>query len=462
MAAMMSLIGDAGPVSAFGSLGLPLVVGLLGVGIVGTLYFRRLRKELVERTRDLQIELEERARAESERLQLEEQLQRAQKLEAIGQLAGGIAHDFNNLLTAILGNAELLRLNKAAAEVREEVDEILSAGRRGADLVRQLLSFARKGAGQPMPVDINDLVQEAVSLLKRGTTPNMFLFTELAPEQLVIEADPALVENALLNLGINARDAMPDGGHLTFITRKVRAPAPDLPTELAPGPWVEIVVRDTGVGMSADVKAHLFEPFYTTKAPGKGTGLGLASVYGTVQSHNGHIGVESEVGHGTSFALHFPLVDDEPELELEVDPSAVPRRPGHILLVDDDDAVRITAKRMLTELGCTVSTAVDGLEALEFYARNRRDVDLVILDMQMPNLDGRGTFRELRKIDPRVRVIIVSGFAAKDEAERCLAEGALDFLAKPFKLEELSRAIGRHGRLPRAPKLQTPTPPNQG
>ncbi|MFO0750481.1 MAG: response regulator [Myxococcota bacterium] len=456
---VMGFVGDAGALPAFGSLGAALVAVLLGVGVIGYLYFRRLGKELEARTRELQHELEERARAEGEHLRLEQQLQRAQKLEAIGQLAGGIAHDFNNLLTAILGNAELLRLHKGdIGEVREELDEILSAGRRGADLVRQLLSFARKGAGQPMPVDVNELVNEAVSLLRRGTTPNMFVFTELANEPLIIEADPAMVENALLNLGINARDAMPEGGHLTFTTRRVDTPANAVPGDGAapqsgPGTWVEIIVKDTGVGMTDEVKSHLFEPFFTTKPPGKGTGLGLASVYGTMQTHGGVIGVQSEVGRGTAFTLHLPLSEEEPLAAIDVDPSAVPRRPGHILLVDDDDSVRMVAKRMLTELGCTVSTAVDGLEAVEFFTTHRRDIDLVILDMQMPNLDGRGTFRELRKIDPRVRVLLVSGYAAKEEAERCLAEGALDFLPKPFKLEDLSRAIVRYGRLPRVPTM---------
>ncbi|MCC6625197.1 MAG: response regulator [Deltaproteobacteria bacterium] len=446
---------------AFGTLGLVSLLVMIAVATLGYLWFRRLKNELEARTRQLQHELEERQRAEAEHRRLEEQLQRAQKLEAIGQLAGGIAHDFNNLLTAILGNAELLRLHKGqVADAREEIDEILSAGRRGAELVRQLLSFARKGTGQPIPVDVNALVADTASLLRRGTTPNMFVHTELCDEPLVIEADAALIENALLNLGINARDAMPEGGELTFTTRRVvvDAHSSDHLAGLPHGTWVEISVNDTGTGMTEDVKAHLFEPFFTTKSPGKGTGLGLASVYGTVKAHDGQIGVASEPGRGSQFSLYFPLVDDQPAQAIELEPSGLPRRPAHILLVDDDDAARNVVKRMLTELGCTVSTAVDGLEALEFFGAQRRDVDLVLLDMQMPNLDGRATFRELRKIDPRVRVLIMSGYAAKDEAERCLAEGALDFLSKPFKLEDLSRAIGRYGRLPRSPGLRVTTP----
>jgi len=446
---------------AFGTLGVVSLLVVLVIGTLGYLYFRRLRDELEARTRELQHELEERQRAEAEHLRLEEQLQRGQKLEAIGQLAGGVAHDFNNLLTAILGNAELLRRHKGAtADVREEIDEILSAGRRGAELVRQLLSFARKGAGQPVPVDVNTLVADTASLLRRGTTPNIFVHTELCEEPLVIDADAPMIENALLNLGINARDAMPEGGHLTFTTRRVvvDARSTDHLAGLPPGTWVEVSVNDTGVGMSEDVKGHLFEPFFTTKAPGKGTGLGLASVYGTVKAHAGQIGVASEPGRGTQFSLYLPLVDGDPEPTAASEPEAVTPRPSHILLVDDDDAVRSAAKRMLIELGCTVSTAVDGLEALEFFGAHRRDVDLVILDLQMPNLDGRTTFRELRRIEPKVRVLITSGYAAKDEAEKCLTEGALDFLPKPFTLDELSRAIGRYGRLPRAPRVGIVTP----
>jgi CheY-like chemotaxis protein len=261
-----------------------------------------------------------------------------------------------------------------------------------------------------------------------------------------------------LNLGLNARDAMPEGGHLTYRTRQVVHSNGGLlphgaPADLPPGNWVHLSVQDTGTGMDDEVKAHLFEPFFTTKPPGKGTGLGLASVYGTLQLLEGRIVVDSATGQGTTFHLWIPLSDKEAQVEDEIDPNDVRRQAGHILLVDDDEAVRTVGRKLLVGLGCKVSTAVDGLEALDFYQEHKREIDLVVLDMQMPNLDGQGTFRELRRLDPKVRVLLVSGQAGREEAERCLAEGALDVLAKPFKLEDLSRAIARYGRLRRSPTL---------
>ncbi len=419
----------------------------------------RNRRRLEQRLDDLSAELELLRDAESKRLALETQLREGQKLEAIGQLAGGIAHDFNNLLTAIIGNAELLRIAKGTIEEqREELDEIMHAGRRGAELVRQLLSFARRSPGHIVPIDLHQSVEDTVSLLRRGTSALIFVNIAVEGESPIIEADPATFENALLNLGLNARDAMPEGGHITYrvkrVSHRLDLPLPKgAPPDLALGDWAHIRIEDTGTGMDEEVKTHLFEPFYTTKAPGKGTGLGLASVYGTVKQLRGRIVVDSEIGKGTTFHLWVPLSDKEAFIEGVVDPSEVRRRAGHILLVDDDDAVRAVAQKLLTELGCQVSTAVDGLEALDFYQEHRREIDLVVLDLQMPNLDGRGTFRELKRLDPKVRVLLTSGHASREEAERIIAEGALDVLPKPFKLDDLSRAIARYGRLRRSPTL---------
>ncbi len=412
---------------------------------------------IIERKKQLDATVRALESSNAQRHVLEQQLAEAQKLEAVGQLAGGIAHDFNNLLTAILGNAEIVRMNTGLGELREEVDEILRAGRRGSELVRQLLSFARRSPGQIVPIDLHQTIEDSISLLRRATSPKIFVHVQFEDESPIIEADPATLENALLNLGLNARDAMPDGGHLTFRTKQFSylpegLTPPGAPPDLPHGDWVRLTVEDSGTGMEDEVKAHLFEPFFTTKAPGKGTGLGLASVYGTVQTLGGRISVESSVGRGTTFHLWIPLTDKEAvPVEEAPDPNEVRRRAGHILLVDDDDAVRNVAKKLLVELGCTVSTAVDGLEALDFYQEHRRDIDLVVLDMQMPNLDGQGTFRELRRMNPKVRVLLVSGMAGREEAERCLSDGALDVLAKPFRLEDLSRAIARYGRLQRSP-----------
>jgi len=419
------------------------------------------RADLAQRTAQLEANVVLLEAADANRKDLVRQLDEAQKLEAVGQLAGGIAHDFNNLLTAIHGNAEILRMHAGLEELRDEVDEILRAGRRGAELVRQLLSFARRSPGQIVPIDLHQTIEDSISLLRRATSPRIFVHVQLEDESPIIEADPATLENALLNLGLNARDAMPEGGHLTFRTKQfdhVAEALPPLgaPADLPPGAWVRLTVEDTGTGMDDEVKQHLFEPFFTTKAPGKGTGLGLASVYGTIQLLGGRIVVDSIVDRGTVFSLWIPLTEKEAQAPAEApDPNEVRRRAGHILLVDDDDAVRNVGKKLLVELGCTVSTAVDGLEALDFYQEHRRDIDLVVLDMQMPNLDGQGTFRELRRINPKVRVLLVSGMAGREEAERCLRDGALDVLAKPFQLEDLSRAIARYGRLQRSPNASS-------
>jgi len=441
-----------------------LVVTLLGVALAGMLVLawrcrleRRKGEAAAQRIRQLEEQIVVLERADLQRKHLERQLDEAQKLEAVGQLAGGIAHDFNNLLTAILGNAELLRLRADLDEAVDEVDEILRAGRRGAELVRQLLSFARKSPGQIVPIALHQTIEDAVSLLRRATSPSVFVHLALQGESPIIEADAATLENALLNLGLNARDAMPEGGHLTFRTRQLvhdgAGCAPDgAPKDLPNGAWVHLAVEDTGSGMDEEVKAHLFEPFFTTKPPGKGTGLGLASVYGTIQLLQGRIEVDSKPGRGTTFNLWIPLTDKAALADLS-EANDVRRRAGHILLVDDDDAVRAVGKKLLIELGCTVSTAIDGLDALDYYQEHRGDIDLVVLDMQMPNLDGQGTFRELRRMNPKARVLLVSGVAGGEQAERCLDDGALDILAKPFKLEDLSRAIGKYGRLQRSPKL---------
>lgn len=430
----------------------------IGAGVYAVIVFKN-RRALERRLEKLTFELDLLRDAEVKRQNLESQLRESQKLEAIGQLAGGIAHDFNNLLTAILGNAELLKLAKGPIEgQREEIDEIMHAGRRGAELVRQLLSFARRSPGQIMPLDLFRSVEDTVSLLRRGTPALIFVNVSFEGESPIIEADPATFENALLNLGLNARDAMPNGGHITYhvrrVTHRLDLPLPKgAPHDLPLGEYAHIRVEDTGTGMDEVVKEHLFEPFFTTKAPGKGTGLGLASVYGTVKQLKGRILVDSTVGKGTTFHLWIPLSSKEVVFEELIDPSEVRRRAGHILLVDDDDAVRSVGEKLLTELGCKVSTAVDGLEALDFYQNHKREIDLVVLDLQMPNLDGRGTFRELKRLDPRVRVLLTSGHASREEAERIIAEGALDVLPKPFKLDDLSRAIARYGRLRRAPTL---------
>ena len=302
-----------------------LSVGLLCIAIgVGAWLVMRLRAahaarvaselrhtELAEQHARLEADVVVLRAGDAQRKDLVRQLGEAQKLEAVGQLAGGIAHDFNNLLTAILGNAEILRMHAGLGELRDEVDEILRAGRRGAELVRQLLSFARRSPGQIVPIDLHQTIEDSISLLRRATSPRIFVHMKLEDESPIIEADPATLENALLNLGLNARDAMPEGGQLTIRTKQFDHTAGSrlplgAPSDLPPGPWVRLTVEDTGTGMDDEVKAHLFEPFYTTKAKGEGTGLGLFVAAEIVREHKGWIRAQNNTSRGATFTVMLP------------------------------------------------------------------------------------------------------------------------------------------------------------
>jgi len=391
---------------------------------------------------------------DAEQLRAEAKHHQSRKLEALGQLAGGVAHDFNNLLTAIQGNAELIRLY-GGDDVAEEVDEILTAARRGSHMVSKLLFFARRGTAQRVVLELHDVIEEAAQLLRHGLDRTIQVNRDLRAELSTVRGDPTLIQNALLNLGVNARDAMPEGGDLTFGTRSVTfgAPTPWHDHEVPAGDWIELTVSDTGGGIPDDVRERLFEPFFTTKAPGRGTGLGLASVYGTVVDHQGFIAVAPGASRGTTFAILLPCVRGEAEAPSRVAVEPPRPRAGHVLLVDDEEPVRKVAEKMLTELGCSISSCADGLEAVQLCYDPHDPIDLVILDMNMPRLDGRRTFQELRRFDPDLRVILTSGHGVSPDVERCLEEGALGFIQKPFLMEDLSQAVARYGKLQRRPTL---------
>jgi PAS domain S-box-containing protein len=391
-------------------------------------------------------DITDRVQAETERKKLEAQFLQSQKMDAVGQLAGGVAHDFNNLLGGIVGYADLLMMDLPPESVEANyTEEILTAASRAADLTRQLLTFSRRGRSQTVNVDVHSILDEAVALLQRSIDKNIDVAKHFEASPAVVSGDPTELQSAILNLAINARDAMPEGGQLTLSTRTVLLDelyCSEHAEEVSPGLYVEIDVTDTGVGMDIDVQQHLFEPFFTTKEQGKGTGLGLASVYGCIKDHLGAIRVYSEPGLGSTFKMLLPL-SSEAAAVTATGTQAPVHGHGHILVIDDEETVRRFVSSALAHLGYSVSCCCDGEEGVAFFREHYADVDLVILDMIMPKLSGEEVFPILKEIDPDVRVLIASGFTQNRSAEAVLDGGALGFLAKPFLVDELSREIAR-------------------
>jgi signal transduction histidine kinase/CheY-like chemotaxis protein len=372
------------------------------------------------------------------------QLAQAEKMGLLGQLAGGIAHDFNNLLTGILGCADLLKRGSDTPEDKaRHIDIILNAARRAADLVQQLLAFARPGKTQQDMVDLNELVNEVVRILGRTVGSHIVVEKQLHAGPAMTMGDSSELQSALLNLGVNARDAIDGSGTITYTTEVVELDAETCRLQahpMEPGPYLEIGVADTGTGMSPEVLEHIFEPFYTTKEVGKGTGLGLAAVYGTVRGHDGSINVYSDPGRGTQFRLFFPLTSDEQAGDAPSRADLV-HGTGTILLVDDEPIIRNLGSNMLKSFGYEVILAADGEEALETWDARRGEIDLVILDLVMPGKNGEEVLREIRGRDPDATVLITSGFQFERNASDLRRAGAAGFLPKPFIATSLSRAI---------------------
>lgn len=383
----------------------------------------------------------------TETKKLESQLRQAHKMEAVGTLAGGIAHDFNNLLQAVQGYAELLLLKKTEAEPDYQIlMEISRAARRGGELTRQLLAFSRKVESRLQPLDLNRTVNEVRLLLER-TIPKMIrIDLHLMGNLHWIKADPSQVEQIMMNLAVNARDAMPEGGTLTIETRNVIVTEEDCSSqpELTPGSHVLLTVSDTGLGIEKTTLEHIFDPFFTTKEVGKGTGLGLAMVYGIVKNHRGAILCSSDPGAGTAFKIYFPAIE-RPEVTPRIVPAATepPRGSETILLVDDDDAVRELGEETLQMFGYTVITAPDGASALHIYGKERDHIDLIILDLIMPEMGGTQCLQELLGMDPQARVIIASGCAVAREIEQVTKSGAKAFINKPYDIQQMLTAVRR-------------------
>ena len=381
----------------------------------------------------------------TQQIRLEARLRQTQKMEAIGTLAGGIAHDFNNLLTGILGYANALKLQSRPGEdVFQSADVIQKAAERAAALAQGLLGFARKGKHQNVPVDLHDTVREVVALLSRTiTNKNIAITQRFGTDTAIVNGDPTQMQQVLLNLGINACDAMPDGGELVFATDTA-----DLDEQYCadhpgatPGPHLQLSVTDTGRGIPRGIQDRIFEPFFTTKEMGGGTGMGLATVYGIVKNHGGAVRVYSEVGHGTVLKVYLPLPTTPAEAETPSADGQATRGEGRILLVDDEEVVRNIGARLLSDLGYHVTAVSGGQDAIDHYRAHHADIDLVILDMIMPGMGGSDCFRALREIDPEVRAILSTGYGLNGEAHTALDQGMVGLLQKPYSVADLSKAV---------------------
>jgi len=386
----------------------------------------------------------------TEQRNLEERLRQSEKLEAIGQLAGGIAHDFNNQLTAILGGAEMLRLRLGAGDqaLRRAVDMIIRASRRSSEMANKLLAFARKGRLKSVIIDIHQLINEVMELLQAGLRRDVEIRTDFRADPCVTRGDPTQIQSVLLNIALNARDAMPEGGVLTISTGNVTPPA-DMAMDAVGGGnrrCICVCVSDTGVGMDAETKSRVFEPFFTTKPEGAGTGMGLAAAYGAVKAHGGEIEVESEPGRGATFRVYLPVNDTSREPASDVSILRVRSR-RRIMMVDDDDEVRDATCGMLKAVGHEALSFATGEEAISHFRENHNKTDLVILDMLMPDMSGAETFRELRRIDPEAKIVLCTGYSADGSAG---FEGAAGVLTKPFDMTVLAETIEKALQEPEA------------
>lgn len=375
----------------------------------------------------------------SERKGLEQQLRQSQKLEAMGRLAGGIAHDFNNLLTVITGYSDiaLLRLGPPAESLRKPLEEIKRAGERAAGLTRQLLAFSREQALAPQVLELNRLVEGMEQMLRPLIGEAIRIRPRLGGRRLLVRADAAQIEQMLLNLAVNARDAMPEGGDLTLTTGQVEILPGTGPDRPAPGRYVLLCVADTGCGMTPEVQARIFEPFFTTKERGKGTGLGLAMVYGIMRQSGGHVEVKSAPGQGSQFYLYFPVVAEKEAPSTSL-PAAAAAPQATILLAEDEDGVRALVRDTLTAAGFQVLVSRDGREALQICAEHPGRIDLLLTDVVMPNLDGRRLAERLHALRPETKILFMSGFADPQLGDN-RALGPL--LQKPFSPDAVPRRV---------------------
>jgi len=380
----------------------------------------------------------------TERKRLEQQVQQQERMAALGKLAGGIAHDFNNILMSILLNTEMLLNDPALSpDLAPDVESILEEGREASHLVRQILDFSRRSPIQTRLLDLKELLLGSMDVLRRTLPASIKLLLEMEAKDCIVKADPTRIRQVVMNLVVNARDAMPGGGELRVTSHRVRIQS-DEKSPVPPGEWVCLGISDSGTGIPPEVIPRIFEPFFTTKPKGEGTGLGLAQVYGIVKQHGGHIEVQTEVGQGTTFWIYLPA--QEAEVPRKVPPSqpdslTTPHSKGETILVAEDERrVRESCRRILESLGYRVLTAPNGREALQTY-RSTGSIDLVLTDMVMPEMSGKDLIQELRKADPPPRIVAMTGYVLAQDLRELKAVGNLDVIQKPLDVNTLARAI---------------------
>jgi PAS domain S-box-containing protein len=390
-------------------------------------------------------DITERKKAEQELANLLEQLRQSQKMEAIGRLAGGIAHDFNNLLTVIKGYSQLSLIElKEEDPVRTNVEETRKAADRAADLIRQLLAFSRRQIMEMKVIDLNGLLQDLEKMLQRVIGEEVELVTRLDKNLGRIKVDPGQIEQVIMNLAINAKDAMPNGGKLFIETSNTELDEGYARTHIAviPGRYVRLSVSDTGVGMKPEVRNRVFEPFFTTKEKGKGTGLGLSTVYGIVKQSGGNIWVYSETGQGTTFKIYVPRVDEPlAELREQTIKEDLPGGKETILIVEDDEEVRKLAAQILEGRGYKVLRASGGSEALDLFKKKEEPIHLVLSDVVMPGMSGRELAKRFMLIHPKIKVLYMSGYTDHAIVHRGFLEEGVDYVQKPFTIDGLARKV---------------------
>lgn len=374
-------------------------------------------------------------------LKIEEELKQRRKMESLGQLSGGVAHDFNNMLGGIIGFSELLSdLVEDNSEEADYVRYILEAANSAADLTAKLLAFSRKGKMVSTPFSLHKTCETALSLLSRTINKNIQIQSELEAEWQSVTGDPSQIQNAILNLCINAKDAMPEGGELLIRTENV-----DLfefnSYGLSSGKYLKLLVSDTGTGIPDDLLHKIFEPFFTTKDTGKGTGLGLAAVYGAVKNHSGEITIDSEMGVGTTFTVLLPVVDMVTEIENGERPVLEKSINKRVLVVDDEKILRVMLDKIISDMGGEVTQAADGVEAVALFREKHDEIDLVILDMVMPHMNGDACFYKLREIDDTIPIVVSSGFDKNTSISELLDAGAKAYLHKPFNVREITELL---------------------